>query len=122
MGVTAVMMDICSEDSSHVVTPMAPNVCKTPAAPSPLPIPYPILGDTSSLDPGCEKTVVGESKKTMNTKGKVKSIHGNEAGTLKDIITSTNIDHAFAMVGAPTVFFEGAMIAITGSTGFGNTK
>ena len=78
MGVTAIGMDVCSESSSHQVVPMAPNVCITPAAPSPLPIPYPIMGSTSSLDPGCEDTKI-ESKKSMSTKSKVAAVHGNEA-------------------------------------------
>lgn len=121
MGVTAIGMDVCGESSTHQVTPVAPNVCITPAAPSPLPIPYPIMGTTSSLDPGCEDTQI-EGKKSMNTKSKVAAVHGNEAGTQKDIITMKTAGKAWALLGAPTVFFEGGMVVITGMPGFGNTN
>ncbi len=120
MGVTAIGMDVACEASAHQVVPMAPNVCITPAAPSPLPIPYPILGSTSSLDPGCEDTKI-EGKKSMSTKSKVAAVHGNEAGTQKDIITFQTGGKAFVLLGAPTVLFEGGMAAITGSPGFGNS-
>jgi hypothetical protein len=120
MGVTAISMDVCSEDSSHGVVPLAPNVCITPAAPSPLPIPYPIGGDTSSLDPGCDNVHV-EGKKSMSTNSKVAAVHGNEAGTQKDILTGKTAGKAWALLGAPTVFFEGGMAVVTGMPGFGNT-
>jgi hypothetical protein len=120
VSVTAVFMDVVCESSTHVVTPMAPNMCITPCAPSPLPMPYPLMGDSSSLDPGTDKVKI-EDKKCMNTDCQVKQVHGNEPGTQKDIITFQTTGHAFALVGAPTVFFEGAMICITGSTGFANT-
>jgi hypothetical protein len=120
MGVTALGMDVACESSSHQVTPLAPNVCITPAAPSPLPLPYPIMGTTSSLDPGCEDTKI-EGKKSMSTKSKVAEMHGNEAGTQKDILTFKTSGKAWAALGAPTVLFEGGMAVITGSPGFGNT-
>jgi len=78
------------------------------------------MGDTSNLDPGCEDTLI-DNKKSMNTDSKVKAMHGNEPGTQKDIITFKTSGSAFALVGAPTVMFEGAMVVVTGSPGFGNT-
>jgi len=120
MGVTALGLDACCEKSSHQVVAIAPNVCLTPAAPSPLPIPYPIFGNTGKLDPGCEDTLI-EKKKSMNTKSKVPKIHGNEAGTQKDIITFQTAGCAWAIMGAPTVMFEGGFLVITGMPGFGNT-
>ena len=120
MGVTACGVDVACEASSHQVTPLAPNVCTTPAAPSPLPMPYPLMGDTGSLDPGCEDTQI-EGKKAMNTQSKTARVSGNEPGSLKDIITLMTDGHAFALVGAPVVMFEGAMVVITGSPGFANS-
>ena len=35
--VTALDMDVITEKSGHVVMPVAPSVCTTPAAPAPLP-------------------------------------------------------------------------------------
>jgi hypothetical protein len=120
MGVTACAMDVCCESSMHQVVPMAPSVCTTPAAPSPLPIPYPVMGTTSSLDPGCEDTKI-EGKKSMTTKSKVAAVHGNEAGTMKEIVSLQTGGKAWALLGAPTVFFEGGMAVVTGMPGFGNT-
>ena len=119
MSVTAVNMEVACEASSHMVVPNAPNMCITPAAPSPLPMPYPVTGTTSELDPGCEDVKI-EGKKSMSTKSKVKAVHGNEAGTQKDVVTMQTGGHAFAAVGCPCVMFEGAPVAFTGSTGFTN--
>lgn len=121
MSVTAVSVDVACEASSHQVTPLAPNMCITPCAPSPIPMPYPIMGTTGSLDPGCEDTLI-EGKKSMTTKSKTKSMSGNEAGTQKDILTMKTGGKAWAAVGAPVVMFEGGMVVITGSPGFGNTQ
>ncbi len=120
MGVTAIGMDVACEASAHQVVPMAPSVCTTPAAPSPIPIPYPVLGTTTSLDPGCEDTKI-EGKKSMTTKSKVAAVHGNEAGTMKEVVSMQTGGKAWVFVGAPTVFFEGGMVAITGSPGLANT-
>ncbi len=120
-SVKAMAMDICCEKSSHVVTPMAPNVCITPAAPSPLPLPYPNLGTTSKLDPKTKKVKFGK-KGTLNSKSKVKKINGNEPGTQKDITTMKTNGAAWPLpVPAVTIHFEGAPIAITGSPGFSNS-
>jgi hypothetical protein len=120
MGVTACGFDVACEKSKHQVVPLAPNMCITPAAPSPLPMPYPVMGDTGSLDPGCEDTKC-EGTKSMSTDCAVKMVRGNEPGTQKDILTGKTDGHAIAMVGAPVVMFEGAMVVITGSPGFTNS-
>ena len=121
MGVTALGMDVVSESSGHQVVPMAPNVCITPAAPSPLPIPYPIMGSSSSLDPGTERVKI-EGKPVLNAKGKVKQVNGNQAGTQKDITSFQTGGHAWALpVPCVTVHFEGMPVAVTGSPGFGNS-
>ena len=41
---TALKMDVVTKKSGHQMTGMAVSVCLTPAAPSPLPIPYPTMG------------------------------------------------------------------------------
>lgn len=121
MGVTAMAMDVVSEDSGHQVVPMAPNMCITPAAPSPLPMPYPITGSSSSLDPGTERVKIG-GKKVLNAKGKVKKVSGNEAGTQKDITSFQTGGHAWPLpVPCVTVHFEGAPVSVTGNPGFGNS-
>lgn len=116
---TAAGLVVASEESALNFVPMAPNLCLTPAAPSPIPVPYPLIGDTGQLDPGCD-SILQNGKKTMNTKSKIASLSGNEAGSGGDIITGVNTGTAWAVVGPPTVLFEGASVATATSPGFGN--
>ena len=114
MGLTAANKDICSEASGHKVVPLGPNTCKTPGSP-PVPLPYPLTGDTSQLDPGCKKVVVGSGKQTLTTKGKIKRVMGNAPGSLKDITSSQTMGHVDMKSGVPGVFFEGGEVCVTGS-------
>lgn len=120
--VTAVGPRTMDEGSGHKMVPMAPNMCITPCAPSPIPMPYPILvSSINKLDPGNEDTKV-KGKKTCNGKGAWKGVTGNEAGTQKDIVSLTNKDHGFPFpVPAVTVHFEGMPVTVTGNPGLGNT-
>ena len=119
--VTVLSMDVACEDSGHQMVPCAPNMCITPAAPSPLPLPYPIMADSSTLDPGTEKTKIS-GKKILNAKCKLKKVTGNEPGTQKDITTMQTNGHAWPLpVPAVTVLFEGAPVSITGTPGFANS-
>jgi hypothetical protein len=120
MGTTAMGMDIVTEASSHQVIPMAPNMCITPCAPSPIPMPYPLMGTSSELDPGTEKTQES-SKKIMSTGCKVKQVHGNEPGTQKDITTMQTTGHAWGLPVMVTILFEGKPIATTANPGFMNS-
>ena len=120
MGTTAMSMDIVTEDSGHQVVPMAPNMCITPCAPSPLPMPYPISGSSSQLDPGTEKTQESD-KKIMNSACKIAQVHGNEAGVQKDITTQQTAGHAWAFPVCVTVMFEGKPIVVTANPGLGNS-
>lgn len=120
MAVTALMMDVACEESSHVMTPMAPNMCITPCAPSPIPMPYPNMAQTNKLDPGTKKVLIG-NKATLNLKSKIAKVRGNEPGTQKDITTFQTNGKAWCVTGAFTVMFEGAPIAFTGSNGFSNS-
>jgi hypothetical protein len=121
MSLTAMNMDVASEDSSHQVVPCAPNMCITPAAPSPLPMPYPLKCDTGMLDPGTDKTMVGSDKKILTLNGKAKMCMGNEPGVQKDVVTMQTDGHAGAIAGIPCVMFEGAPVVVTGMPGFINT-
>lgn len=116
---TAMGLIVASEATALTFAPMAPNVCLTPAAPSPIPVPYPIQGDTGSLSGGCE-SVLHKGTPTMNTKAKVARVSGNEAGSGGDIITGLTGGTAWALMGAATVLFEGSPVVTATSPGFGN--
>jgi RHS repeat-associated protein len=113
--VTAVMMDVITEKSGHSVTPLAVSVCTTPAAPSPLPIPYPVVA--SSIEGIADepmRTRINGAK--IGTTGSVlKTCHGNEPGTLKEVVSLNTTGPCFIIMGAPTVLCELGMLGITGS-------
>ena len=62
-----------------------PNVCKTPAAPSPLPIPYPSIGQCSNANGDTCSQKVKILKKTCGScKWKtVKKVKTNDSGVFK---------------------------------------
>lgn len=113
--VTAVMMDVITEKSGHTVTPMAVSVCITPAAPSPLPIPYPVIGNSSEglVDPAMRTKINGSAVATVGSC--IKSCHGNEPGTLKEVVSLNTGGPNFIIMGAPVVLIELGMVGITGS-------
>jgi RHS repeat-associated protein len=113
--VTAVMMDVITEKSGHSVTPMAVSVCTTPAAPSPLPIPYPVVASSiEGIGDAPMRTKINGAK--IGTVGSVlKTCHGNEPGTLKEVVSLNTTGPCFIIMGAPIVFVELGMMGITGS-------
>jgi Toxin PAAR-like domain len=118
--VTAVCMDTITKKSNHVMTPCAVSVCTTPAAPSPLPIPYPVVANVSEgiVDPPMRTKFDGAIICTVGSC--VKKCHGNEPGTLKEVVSLNTAGPCFIVMGAPVVFVELGMVGITGSPGFMN--
>src|SRR6185369_16215736 len=110
-------VETITEKSGHTMTGMAVSVCLTPAAPSPLPIPYPTVGSISEgiIDP-CMRTKI-EDAPILTVGGCMKSCHGNEAGTLKEVVSLNTTGPCFPWLGAPVVFIELGMAGITGSMG-----
>ncbi|MBN2191743.1 MAG: DUF4150 domain-containing protein [Polyangiaceae bacterium] len=113
--VKALGMDTVTEKSGHQVTGMAVSVCTTPAAPSPLPIPYPTMGTVGEgiVDEPLRTKINGAKHATVGSC--VKVCHGNEAGTLKEVVSLNTAGPSFLTLGAPTVFCELGMMGITGS-------
>ncbi|AKF86415.1 DUF4150 domain-containing protein [Myxococcus sp. MISCRS1] len=125
MSVTALGMTVVGEKSKHTVVPMAPNMCHTPAAPSPLPMPYPITGDSGSLSVKCSNIEI-ESKHVHSSFCKTGNMKGNEPGVAltKDItVAGVNRGVAWGLpVPAVTVHFEGKPVCVTGNVGFGDSR
>lgn len=113
--VTAVMMDVITEKSGHSVTPMAVSVCTTPAAPSPLPIPYPVVASSVEgiTDAAMRTRVNGVPCATVGSV--LKTCHGNEPGTLKEVVSLNTTGPVFVTMGAPIVICELGMMGITTS-------
>lgn len=120
MSVTAVMMDCITEKSGHTMTPCAVSVCTTPAAPSPLPIPYPpVASAAEGTKDSPSRTKMGGAK-IVTVGACFKACHGNEPGTMKEVVSLNTGGPAFIVMGAPIVFVELGMVGITGSPGFLN--
>ncbi|WP_438010823.1 PAAR-like domain-containing protein [Sorangium sp. So ce321] len=115
--VTALGMDTITEKSGHQMTGMAVSVCLTPAAPSPLPIPYPTMGTVAEgiIDP-CMRTKINGAK-ILTVGGCMKACHGNEPGTLREVVSLNTGGPCFPWLGAPNVLIELGMAGITGSMG-----
>jgi hypothetical protein len=113
--VTALMMDTITEKSGHTLVPNAVSVCLTPAAPSPLPIPYPVVSSIGEgiTDPPMRTKINGA--KIATTGSVAKACHGNEPGTLKEVLSLNTAGPCFIIVGAPIVICELGMMGITGS-------
>jgi len=113
--VTVLMMDAATESSGHQCAPNAVSVCITPAAPAPLPIPYPVIGSIGEgiTDPPMRTKFGGVPLAT--TGSVLKACHGNEAGTLKEVLSLNTGGPCFIIMGAPVVICELGMVGMTGS-------
>lgn len=111
--VTALFMDTITDKSGHTMVGFAVSVCLTPAAPAPLPIPYPTFGTVMEgiTDP-CMRTKI-EGAKILTVGGCMSKCHGNEPGTLKEIVSLNTCGPCFPWLGAPIVFIELGMAGIT---------
>ena len=95
--VQALDMDVVTEKSGHSVVGMAVSVCLTPAAPAPLPIPYPLTATVSDK--------IQDSQ----------LCHGNEPGTLKEVVSLNTTGPCPVLTGAFTVLIELGPAGFTGS-------
>ena len=120
MSVTAVMMDCITEASGHTMTPCAVSVCTTPAAPSPLPIPYPVTASAAEGSKDAPSRTKMGGAKIITVGACFTACHGNEPGTLKEVVSLNTGGPAFIVMGAPIVLVELGMVGITGSPGFLN--
>lgn len=119
-SVTALMMDVITEKSGHSMAGLAVSVCLTPAAPAPLPIPYPTFASVSEgVMDECLRTKI-DGAKVLTVGSCTKNCHGNEPGTLKEVVSLNTTGPCFPILGAPIVFIELGMAGITLSPGFMN--
>lgn len=99
-----------------------PDVCKTPAPPAPfVPIPYPNIGKSSDTSKGPKK-VKTDGKMPMTKGAKYSRSAGDEAGTLKGIISSMNMGECEYMMYSFDVKFEGKNVCRMGDPLFHNKK
>lgn len=99
-----------------------PDVCKTPAPPAPpIPIPYPNIAKSSDTSKGAKK-VKTDGKMPMVKGAKYSTSTGDEAGTLKGIMSSTTKGEAEFMLWSFDIKFEGKNVCRMGDMMWHNKK
>ncbi len=90
-----------------------PDVCKVPAPPGPpVPTPFPNIAMLAQADGGtCSDRVRICNRKTCTVQTEIGRTSGDEAGTLKGMVSSTAMDKAVFRQGASKVQIEGHAIA-----------
>jgi hypothetical protein len=125
MTVKAMSMEVVCEKSKHQIAPGSPNVCLTPAAPSPLPMPYPIKSDSGTLTVKCDRIRI-EKKGVHSSFCKASKAIGNEPGcaATKDItVPGINKGVPWCLpIPAVTIHFEGMPVNISANMGFGDSR
>ena len=100
-----------------------PDVCKVPAPPAPpIPTPFPNTGQCADASGGsCTQKVKICNKAVLHVNSVISSTHGDEAGVLKGLISSTDADQAAYKQGSSSVEVEGnnivTMLKPTGHNG-----
>jgi hypothetical protein len=98
-----------------------PDVCKTPVGNAVVPIPYPNTGKSSDTTGG-PKSVKTDKKMAMVKGAKYSQSAGDEAGTQKGVVSSTNRDECEFMMYSFDVKFEGKNVCRMGDPLFHNKK
>ena len=121
MSVVANNKEVAGESTGHSIVYMNPSICITPAAPSPLPMPYPITtpAGTQSLNDDARKVKIG-GKPVFKVDSVVSSCTGNEPGSQKEVVSLKTSSSCYILDGSPSVKVEGKAVVFTGSSGMGN--
>lgn len=93
--------------SSNGIFTAFPDVCKTPAPPAPpIPIPYPNIAQSSDTAKGSKKVKIDGNPVNIEGSNLSRS-SGDEAGTLKGMVSSQNMAKAEWVMGSIDVKIEG---------------
>ena len=103
--VTVNFMTVVHKSSNGVVFTF-PDVCKTPAAPSPVPIPYPNIAMSSTAS-DTASTVKADGQPIMVKTSKFSTSSGDDAGTLLGVISNKVKGSANPMMYSMDVKAEG---------------
>ncbi|MGH2610668.1 MAG: DUF4150 domain-containing protein [Gemmatimonadales bacterium] len=98
-----------------------PDVCKTPAAPSPIPIPYPNIGRSADTSQG-PTTVKTDGQMPMVKGAQYSRSSGDEAGTVGGVVSGVNMSVCEFMMYSFDVKFEGKNVCRMGDPLFHNKK
>jgi len=100
---------------------VSPDVCKTPAAPSPIPVPYVDIGQATDTSEG-PTTVKVDGEMPMVKGAKYARSSGDEAGTVGGVISGVNMGECEYLMYSFDVKFEGKNVCRLGDQLFHNKK
>jgi Domain of unknown function (DUF4150) len=84
-----------------------PDVCKIPAPPAPFaPAPFPNMGQVTQASGTCGNVKIS-SKEVLVKSSEISRSQGDEAGTLKGMMSMVNMDKVSYRQGSPKVKFGG---------------
>jgi hypothetical protein len=86
-----------------------PDVCLTPAAPSPIPIPYPNMAQVNGADGTIDKVLM-ENKETVVEDSKIAQSSGDEAGTAGGVVSGLNRGEAHFTLYSSKVYAKGKKV------------
>jgi hypothetical protein len=99
-----------------------PDVCLVPSAPSPIPTPFPNIGQCDGAD-GTVDSVLIENKEVLVDSSKISSSKGDEAGSSGGVVSGVNRDQVTFKRASSKVYAKGkkmvmhtAMTAHNGSS------
>lgn len=111
MGVTVGVNSLSVvHKSSNGVTIAFPDVCITPAAPSPIPIPYPNIAKSGDTAKGTKKVKCDGNPICVKDSNFSRS-NGDEPGTQKGVASGKNMDKAEFVMYSFDVKAEGKNVA-----------
>ena len=85
-----------------------PDVCKTPTASGPVPIPYPNIADTRMADPsGLVNKVLLGSMPALNLKSKIVLSNGDQAGSVGGVSSNKIMGEMTFITGSQKVMLGG---------------
>lgn len=110
---------VTQKSSGTVIT--GPDVCKTPTPGGPVPIPYPNISKSGDLAKGSKSVKINAAPACLNSSEFSTSV-GDDAGTLKGIISNTHKGKAFPMMGSFDVKIEGKSVVRNADPYLGNGR
>lgn len=90
-----------------------PDVCQTPAAPSPIPVPYPNMASTDMADPdGLVPEVLLMDMPALNMMSKILLSEGDTAGSAPGGVVSAKVMGEMAFIDGSAVVMVGGLPAV----------
>jgi hypothetical protein len=110
-----------AHETSGGMSIVFPDVCNTPTADGPVPIPYPNIGKSSDTSNGSRDVLVDGSS-AMIEGAQYRATSGDEAGTAGGIMSGSNMGPAEFMTCSFDVKIEGKGTCRLGDVLFHNRK